>query len=271
MEPAAKNSRRVTPRGLAARRRNLRKARKVLAGKPFELTPARREANRVKVLKMQEANRGHYRNSPAQRRARQANLAKAWEANRGPNYRRTEARRAAARASIALARAAPRTRESYAYTLRSNLLHGLTVRRLEESVTAFGEDPKEFQANRRLLARAFAPEDEVERRVVQRLADVIWLRLRLYRGQARWEAGMLSRTLRKFQPKPKLGADETRYRADVLIGPFLMPSPVFRYEDQLLRRIERLLRYFLRRRGDPSYHSSGHMSPSERMAIEGVS
>ena len=270
MEPGKKKPRPINARQLAANRRNLRKARKVLWQKPFELTPARLEAGRANVRKAQEANRVRYRSTPARRRANLANLAKAWAANRGANFRRTEARRAAARATIPLARAAPRSPESYAYTLRSNLLHGLTVHHLEASIAAFGESPKEFEANRRLMERTFAPRDEVERRVVQRLADVVWLRLRLYRGQARWEAGMLSRLLRKFPPKPQLDADETRERADMLLEPFIRPSPVFRYEDGLLHRIERLLRYLLRKRGRGDFWTGGHMPKSEWLAIEGM-
>lgn len=268
MEPAPKKTRRVTRRMLAANRRNLRKARKVLQQKPFELTPGRAEVCRANVLKMQEANRGRHNLTPAQRRARLANLAKAREANSGENFRRTEARLASGRANIALAQAAPRSPESYAHTLRSNLLHGLTVRNLEKSLPAFGENPKEFQAHRRRLARAFAPQDEIERRVVQRLADVVWLRLRLYRGQARWEAGMLSRIVRKFPPQPQFDADETRRRADLLLEPFIMPSPVFRYEDGLMHRIERLLRYLLRKRGRRDFWTGGHMPKSERRALE---
>lgn len=268
MEPAPKKTRRVTRRMLAANRRNLRKARKILQQKPFELTPARAEVCLANVLKMQEANRGRHKLTPAQRRAHVANLVKAREANSGVNYRRTEARVSAARANIALAQAAPRSPESYAHTLRSNLLHGLTVRNLEKSLPAFGENPKEFQAHRRRLARAFAPQDEIERRVVERLADVVWLRLRLFRGQARWEAGMLSRILRKFPPQPDLDADETGRRADLLLEPFLAPTPVFRYEDGLLHRIERLLRYLLRKRGRGDFWTGSHMPKSERLAIE---
>jgi hypothetical protein len=258
----------MTPRWLAACRRNLRKARKVLQQKPFEMTTARAQACLVNVRKMQEANRAHYRSTPARRRAALANLAKAWEANRGDRYRRSEARRQAARRNAALARAAPRSPEMYAYTLRSNLLHGQTVRRLEESLTAFGEDPKEFQAHRRRIQRVFAPQDDVERRLLERLADVVWLRLRLYHGQARWEAGMLSRMMRKFPPKAQLDADETGERADWLLEPFIRPSPVFRYEDALQHRIERLLRYLLRYRGYREFSTRGHMPRSERLAIE---
>ncbi len=269
MESAPKQTRRVTPRMLAANRRNLQKALKVLQQKPFELTPARAEVCRANVLKMQEANRRRHNLTPAQRRARLANLAKAREANSGENYRRTEARLAAARANIALAQAAPRSPQSYAHAWRNNLMHGLTVRNLEKSLPAFGENPKEFQAHRRRLARAFAPQDEIERRVVERLADVVWLRLRLYRGQAGWEAAMLSRIVRKFPPKPQLDADETRQRADRLLEPFIMPSPVFRYEDGLLNRIERLIRYLLRYRGRGDFLTGAHMPKSERLAIEG--
>jgi hypothetical protein len=261
-------TRRMTRRWLRACRRNLRKARKALKQKPFEMTVARAQATLVNLRKMQEANRGHYRSTPARRRANLENIAQAWEANRGDRYRPTEARRKAARLNAALARAAPRSPEMYAYTLRSNLLHGQTVRHLEESVPVFGEDPKEFQANRRRMARALAPQDEVERRVVERLADVVWLRLRLYRGQARWEAGMLSRLLRKFPRQAYLDADETRERADLLLEPFIRPTAVFRYEDGLLRRIERVLRYLLRYRGRRDFWTRGHMPPSERRAIE---
>ena len=259
----------LSSRKRAACLRNLRKAWKAPRRKAYALTPARVEACRANLRKAAEANHLRYRKTRRRRAASLANLVKAWAANRD-NYRATPARQAACRATIRLAQAAPRTPESYARSRFNHLKHGLTVRTLEETLHLLGETPKELAAHRLLLVRTFAPRDEIERRAVERLAEVLWRRLRLYRAQARWEADTLRHYLGDLPREINLSADETGARADLLLGALLLDPYLYRYEDQFRRHIERLLRYLLRKRAsrDPHFPTDGRMSLKEWLEIE---
>lgn len=259
----------LSRRQRAACLRNLHKAWKAPRGKAYELTPARREACRTHLRQAVEANHLCYKATPRRRAASLANLAKAREANRR-NFRFTEARRAASEVTIRKAQAASRAPESYARSRHNHLTHGLTVRTLADTLHLLGEDPKELEAHRRLLARAFEPRDEIEERVIARIADTLWRRLRLRCGQARWEAANLRHHLRELPRETELSARETQARAQLLLYLLLEEPPLYRYEDQFQRNIERLLRYLVRKRAGTAreFHTYGRISRQELEEIE---
>jgi hypothetical protein len=259
----------LSPRKRAACLRNLRKAWKAPRRKPYALTPARLEACRANLRQAQEANHLRYKSTARRRAAHLANLVKAWATNRR-HYRATPARRAASVATIRLAQAAPRAPESYARSRFNHLKHGLTVRTLEETFHLLGENPKELAGHRRLLVRTFAPRDKIERRVVARLAEVFWRRLRLYRAQGCWEAETLRRYLGDLPRETKLSADETSWRAELVLAALMLDSRLYRYEDQFRRKLERLLSYLLRHRAgrDPHFLGNGRMPSKERLEME---
>jgi hypothetical protein len=220
----------------------------------FRLTPARRAASRANLLKAQEVSRQGYRPSPRRRAAGLANLRLAWAANE-QGFRLTAARRAASRANIRIAQATQRSPESYARSRFNHLKHGFTGRTLEETFTRLGEDPNEFEEYWHLLARAFAPQDEIEAKLLRRLAEAVWRRLRFFRAQARWEGDSLKSNLLRLPASKKLSVEQTRTLAYGVFASFLNQEQLYGYEWKLLGKIERLLRILLRKRGggDPEF------------------
>lgn len=224
----------------AARRAALDKARQA---RKFLLTPAKLAALR----KATEANRLNFRLTPARLAAMRTNAGK-MQAASVEKFRLTERRLLASRANLRKAQAVERAPKSYARSRFNHLKHGLQVRTLDETLTLLGEDPREFQLHRDLLARAFVPQDELERKVIHRLAEAVWRRLRLYRAQARWEADMLKAHLGASPPLKTLPPELTRLRAFGLMALLLNQDCLSRWSDQLLRRVEHMLRFLLRKR-----------------------
>ena len=107
----------------------------------------------------------------------------------------------------------------------------------------------------RLLARAFAPRGEMERKQIHRLTQAIWRRLRLFRAQARWEKDTLMCGLSVLPAAPRLSVLRTRALAYALFGFFTKQGQLLRCEQTLDGAIERRLRALLRKRsgGDPQF------------------
>jgi hypothetical protein len=182
--------------------------------------------------------------------ARRANLRKARAAPREVIYRPTEKRRAASRANLQKAQAARRGPRGNAAARLNALKHGLfATARVGESVRRLGESPQEFAAHRRRFERLFAPFDDEEKRLVKRLADACWRRLRLFRAAARWESDRLKQVLAHEPALPRLDVEETEHRARILVLAFFdTVDGVFRESDKLNSQIEALLRAVLRKR-----------------------
>lgn len=194
------------------------------------------------------------RSSPRALAARRANLEKAWAANRTLPYRETERRRAASRANIQKAIAWRRSAEGNARARLNALKHGLFAERLEDSLARLGEDSGELERHRQLFERAFVPADERERRIVQRLADLAWRRLRLFRAQACWESGRLSALLEVAEPAERLDAPTTEMRAYALVRVLNDWEALLREGDKIESGIERQLRALLRKRSGGAIH-----------------
>ena len=111
-----------------------------------------------------------------------------------------------------------------------------------------GEDPAELDAHRQRFAQVFAPEDDVEQRLVRRLAETVWRRLRLHRAQACWEADRLRALLAGAPRAARLTAAETEWRAYALAHALNDFQSFFAEAARLEAQIERGLRRLLRKR-----------------------
>ncbi len=177
--------------------------------------------------------------------ARRANLEKAHAAPREKIYRQTEKRLAASRANIAKAIAARKAPRGNAATRLNALSHGLAVRDVAGSVRRMGEDPQEFREHHALIARIFAPQDDVERAWVQRIADLNWKRLRYFRAMPVWELDALKKGFRTIPREEPISAKETESRAYYLsrmLTRYLKHiDPITRFQSRVDREIRKLL------------------------------
>jgi len=188
------------------------------------------------------------RASARARAARRANLEKARAAAKEIIYRPTPRRQAASRANLEKALAARRRPEGNARARLNALKHGLFARLVPESVPRLDEDPDEFAAHQRRFAQIFAPEDEMEQKVVRRLAETTWRRLRLHRAQARWEADRLREFFADAPAAARLTPEETERRAYALADVFTDFQPFFTAASRLEAQVERVLRQLLHAR-----------------------
>jgi hypothetical protein len=150
------------------------------------------------------------------------------------------------------------------------LKHGLSVRSLEETMAALGEDPAEFEAFARLIERTFVPRNLPEYEVVQRLAGAIWRRLRLHSAAARWEADALREALSSGPEVKSLTADETHLRACGVMALLVNETRISRSRFQLLCGVERQLRALLRIRsgGKAKFHFISRQTRKELRELE---
>ncbi|MGD0459127.1 MAG: hypothetical protein ABSC21_15440 [Terriglobia bacterium] len=150
------------------------------------------------------------------------------------------------------------------------LKHGLSVRSLEETMAALGEDPAEFEAFARLIERTFVPRNLPEYEVVLRLAGAIWRRLRLHSAAARWEADALREALSSGPEVKSLTADETHLRACGVMALLVNETRISRSRFQLLCGVERQLRALLRIRsgGKAKFHFISRQTRKELRELE---
>jgi hypothetical protein len=180
--------------------------------------------------------------------ARRANLAKARAAPRDA-YRPTEKRLETSRANLAKAIAARRRPEGNAAARLNALKHGLFAKQtLAESVDRLGEDKEEFAQHLLLFERVFVPDDEEEKRIVRRLAETVWRRLRLFRAQACWEKEKLERMFAEAPAPAQLGLDDTVARAEGLALALMQFDAFFREQSKLESQVEFWLRKLIRKR-----------------------
>ena len=241
-----------------ARRQALDAARKK---RKFVMTPAKMAALR----KATAANRANFRLTPARLRAMRANARK-MQRGSVEKFQMTEARRRALAENIRKAQAAPRTPESRARSRFNHLQHGLNVRSLDETMRRLHENPRDLEAHAQRIARVFAPADPAEAKVVREIADLAWRRLRLFKAQARWEAGRLKKFFERADFVQPLDAELTRMRAMALLGLLTDHDKFFDNERRLIAAIERQLRTLARLRagGDANFRFYSRDSEKER-------
>ena len=117
---------------------------------------------------------------------------------------------------------------------------------IEESMAALGEDPAEFKTFTELIERTFVPKNLAEYEVVQRLAEAIWRRLRLYKAAAHWEAEALRQALSSGPLVKSLSVDETKMRAAGVMMLLVDEARLSSSRLQLLAQVERQMRALLK-------------------------
>ena len=182
--------------------------------------------------------------------ARRANLLKARAAPREVIYRATAKRQKASRANLQKAIVARRAPEGNAAARLNALKHGLFTRKVAESIERLGESRAEFEAHLHSFERLFAPEDELESKLVRRIAETTWRRLRLFHAQARWEAERLKRLLAQAPKAEKLSVEECEYHAYALVGALFNHQRLFEEAMKVHSQVERALRALLRKKSD---------------------
>ena len=255
-KPKPSQSAKESPRHRAAALKNLEKAWRASRTRR-EFTPARRRASLRTIKQATLANsRPGRKLSPAQQQAALRNVAKAREALQARG--RSPEHLAKLRQSIAKARAA-RTRKSIERQAEKILKHGLFARRLRGPVAALGENPRDYKAIHRLVARYFGPQNEQEEKLVHLIADSLWRQHRMFFAQAAWQLERLNFFLSKAPALEEPDANETMLRAYTLLTVLLDRDESHRRAWRLLGSTERLLRRFLRMRfgRDPNFHT-GH-------------
>lgn len=270
-EPAA--SRRQSPRHRAAALKNLEKAWQANRSQ-WEFTPARRAASRCTIKKAHAANRMPGRPvSAAQREAARRNVAKARKALQARG--RSPEHLAKLRQSIAKARAA-RSDKSIERQAQKILKHGLFARRLRGPLAPLGENPRDYKAIHRLVARYLCPQNGKEEKVARLIADSLWRQHRMFFAQAAWQLERLHFFLSKAPPLEKPDENETRLRAHTLVTILLDTDESHRRAWRLIGSTERLLRRFLRLRfgRDPNFHTDtrwpnpfGGVSIADRLGL----
>ncbi|HET9178767.1 MAG TPA: hypothetical protein VFQ24_10475 [Terriglobia bacterium] len=247
-------SRPQSSRHRAAALKNLEKAWQANRSR-WEFTRARRSTSLWTIKKAQFANRLPGRKfSPAQREAASRNVAKARETLQARG--RSPEHLAKLRQSIAKARAA-RTRQSIERQAEKILKHGLFARRLRGPVAPLGENPRDYKAIHRLVARYFGPQNEEEEKLLHLIADALWRQHRIFYAQAAWQIERLNFFLGKATPIESSDATETKLRAYTLLTVLLDRDESYRRGSRLIGATERLLRRFLRLRfgRDPNFQT----------------
>jgi hypothetical protein len=150
--------------------------------------------------------------------------------------------------------------------------HGLTAgrRSLEESMAALGEDAGEFRVLAGLIERTFVPKNLPEYEVVQRLAEAIWRRLRLYKAAANWEAEALRQALSSGREAESLSVGETRLRAYGVMTLLLDETRLSHSRFQLLAEVERQFRALMgiRSGGKAKFRFISRQTRKERRELE---
>jgi len=180
--------------------------------------------------------------------ARRANLEKARAAPRDA-YRPTEKRLETSRANLARAIAARRRPEGNASARLNALKHGLYAKQsLAESVDRLAEDKQEFARHLLLFQRSFVPKDEEEKRIVRRLAQTVWRRLRFFRAQMCWEREKVQKMCAGAPSPAQLSVQETVFRAEGLALALMQFNVYFRELDRLESQVEYWLRKLILKR-----------------------
>ncbi len=244
-KPKLSQSVEQSPRHRAAALKNLEKAWQTNRAR-WEFTPARRRASLRTIKQTTLANRKPGRSlSSSQQQAARRNVARAREALRARG--RSPEHVAKLRLSIAKARAA-RTRKSIERQAEKVLKHGLFARCLRGPVAALGENPHDYRAVHRLVARYFGPQNAEEEKLAHLIADSLWRQHRIFFAQAARQLERLNFYLSQAPPMEEPDANETKLRAYTLLAVLLDRDESHRRGWRLLAATERLLRRFLRAR-----------------------
>ena len=144
-----------------------------------------------------------------------ANLAPHWW-----KYRLTERRLAACYNSLEKAVAVLRQFDSPCYGL--GFKRGTHCASLRRSLGLAGEKREDYEAHLELMQQAFGPLDERQRKLVQAAGEAVWRRLRVFRGQYRWELYAVVAVLMEFiaEREQAAAAAERGEPVDPRLDPF---------------------------------------------------
>jgi len=252
MQPFQRRKLPFTLHRLVANRANVAKARAVPKEVMYRPTPKRLAANRANIRKARAVPKEvMYRLTAKRLAACRANLERANAVPQYIRYRPTERRVASALANLAKAYAAV---EAGGGRFR----HGLFCLSLRQSLRRAGETPRAFAAHLRRFERAFAPKNEAERTLLRHTAETAWRRLRAYHALAQWQARHLAQLLRRaaqIDPSEPPDGTDAHILAFELQDTLISDTPVAELAFRLSKRLERLLRVFLRSRfgNDPHF------------------
>src|SRR5271167_1441761 len=173
------------------KRSKRRSASKIQNGKrPYVKTPARVAAARANLEKARAAPKEKvYRRTEKRLAANRANLEKARQVPKEIRNRHTAKREAAARAALGAACEARQCRREAG--VDPNIHHGHTCRDPRQALRMLGRQREEYEAHRALWQQALPAGDELQRTLVEGIAQAAWRRLQLYRSQAssrRWRS-----------------------------------------------------------------------------------
>jgi hypothetical protein len=184
--------------------------------------------------------------SEAELAARRVNLIFARAAPRDRIYRRTRRRREASRRNIQLALAWRRSPAGNARARLNALKHGLAAKTSPELRAALGDAPEDFDQHLQLVARAFLPRDQEEGRLIERLAQATWRRMRIFRAQARLERLAWRRLAGPPGKVRQLTREEIYRRAEgvseLLMEGRLVENEAWKLEDRIQRILAALIR-----------------------------
>jgi len=170
-------------------------------------------------------------------------------------YRPTPRRVAANLATIKIAQATPRSRESWNPSRFNALKHGLYAQSVSRNLARLGESPQKFHNFIRRITRAFQARGPAERRAARRLAEAIWRHLRLFRARWRRESDAFERICDFAERGPGRDPEHLRSVGRLLMEAILAHPGLDRTEPRLLCGVERAIRAYLRLvvGGDPKF------------------
>src|SRR6266567_753709 len=200
----------LTAKALAANRRNLELARAVDASIRFRSTPKRLQARRANLIRALAALRaasltpdGYPQKSEIGNQKLETRNSKLEDRNskltqQSPSREGLHSSAATCQSPITNHQSPIANHhwpDSPAYgTCYTRGLHAVSLRR---SARLAGEPNGAFDAHVQLFVKALAPRTAPEQRLARGIAQAVWRRLRVFRGQARWERASLLYRLRE--------------------------------------------------------------------------
>jgi hypothetical protein len=160
-------------------------------------------------------------------------------------YQLTPKRLAAARANLAKAWAAHRAGKVPRPARPPNLKHGFFALDLRQSVIRLGEDLEAYDEHLRRFERVLTPQNEIEQRIVRRIAEAAWRLLRSYRARAHAQTRKLRKALETLAPHSPLNTRQTKRLALYLVEMFWDEHYMVNCVTRLRNQLERLFRVLL--------------------------
>ncbi len=247
--------------------------------RPYTVTPKVLAANRANLLKANAVDKAiRYRSTPQRLAACRANLLKGKALDKAIGHGSTPKRLPAWHSNLLKAHRVLRAAGDHSPAYGVCFRHGLYAVSLERSLELAGESRAEFDAHLERFDRAFVPQGALQKKLVRGAAEAAWRRLRVFRGQARWEMQSVLYRLRQatepagagftnlgwleqyFAEAPLGSLDRAQLLAEEIQGIFMTDYGLFKSLGQTNHRLERLFRvfYLIRNPADPPFEYLTH-------------